>query len=123
LASKSASESSTTARSSERMTVVEGCYLLHFESRIYGAQHYLGWSVDIAGRVRKQLRGRGARLVRQALKAGIGIELVRVWPAAHRQEERVLKSRGPKSYCPRCRTRSAGTDDDLLRQVLAAVHR
>jgi hypothetical protein len=80
-----------------------GCYLLHFDGRIYGAQHYLGWSLDIMRRVRTQLKGRGARLVRQALAAGFGVELVRTWPDADRKQERVLKRRTPKSYCPLCR--------------------
>jgi hypothetical protein len=83
-----------------------GCYLLHFDGRIYGAQHYLGWSLDIVRRVRTQLSGRGARLVRQALAAGLGVELVRTWPDADRNQERVLKRRAPKSYCPLCRRAS-----------------
>jgi len=99
---------------------VEGCYLLHFDRPIYGTQqHYLGWSVDIARRVRLHLNGGGARLVRQALKAGIGVELVRVWPAMNRHEERVLKKRRtPKGYCPKCRARSDGTFDDVLKVLL-----
>jgi predicted GIY-YIG superfamily endonuclease len=82
---------------------MEGCYLLHFERAVHGAQHYLGWSVDITRRVHTHLSGRGARLVRQALRAGVGVELVRVWPAADRRQERLLKVRAPKRYCPKCR--------------------
>lgn len=81
----------------------EGCYLLHFERAAHGAQHYLGWSVDIARRVRTQLRGRGARLVRQALRNSVTVELVRMWPAADRKQERRLKLSAPKRYCPKCR--------------------
>lgn len=104
------------------MASVGGCYLLHFERPIYGAQHYLGWSVDITRRVRKHLNGTGARLVRQALKAGISVELVRIWPTTDRREERVLKHRqAPKRYCPRCRTRSDTTYADVLRSVLTEV--
>ena len=85
------------------MTGVGGCYLLHFESPIFGAQHHLGWAVDIDRRVRTQLNGRGARLVRQALRAGIGVQLVRVWPDLDLKQERFLKRRTPKTYCPTCR--------------------
>jgi len=81
---------------------VQGCYLLHFDRPIYRAQHYLGWSVNIARRVRLHQRGKGARLVAQALAAGIGVELVRVWPEADKAEERWLKRRGPKGQCPVC---------------------
>jgi predicted GIY-YIG superfamily endonuclease len=90
-------------RSSAKGESKAGCYLLHFDASIYGAQHYLGWALDITRRVKTQLSGRGARLVRQALAAGLGVELVRTWPDADLRQERVLKRRGPKSYCPRCR--------------------
>jgi predicted GIY-YIG superfamily endonuclease len=83
-----------------------GCYLLHFGNPVKGAQHYLGWSVDIQRRMRVHLAGRGARLVKQALRAGVTVELVRIWALADRQQERLLKRRTPKSYCPRC-TRSS----------------
>ena len=84
--------------------VLTGCYLLHFNGRVHGAQHYMGWSVDVERRVRLHLSGRGARLVRQALRAGLGIELVRVWPGLDRRDERRLKRvRAPIGYCPRCR--------------------
>jgi hypothetical protein len=81
---------------------LEGCYLLHFDGAVHGARHYLGWSVDIERRVRTQLSGRGARLVRQALRSGVTVELVRVWPAADRKQERRLKLRAPKRHCPKC---------------------
>jgi len=93
---------------------VEGCYLLHFDGKVHGAQHYLGWSVHIARRFRQHLKGDGARLIRQALRAGIGVELVRVWTSADRKQERVLKLRAPKSYCPKCRTRPEPVSDELL---------
>ena len=84
-------------------TVVGGCYLLHFATPVLGKQHYLGWTVDLDRRMRVHLAGRGARLVKQALKADVGVELVRVWSAADRKQERALKKhRAPKSYCPRC---------------------
>ena len=84
------------------MRRVTGCYLLHFDAKVYGAQHYLGFSVHIDRRLRQHLRGVGARLVRQALRAGIGVELVRVWVTPDPKQERVLKHRTPKSYCPWC---------------------
>lgn len=86
-----------------------GCYLLHFDGNIHGAQHYLGWSVHIDRRIRQHLRGDGARLVRQALNAGIAVELVRIWITADRRQEYDLKRKTPKSYCPICRPRLAET--------------
>jgi predicted GIY-YIG superfamily endonuclease len=98
--------------------VILGCYLLHFDGSVHGAQHYLGWSVNIVRRVRLHLGGRGARLVRQALKAGLAIELVRVWPAMSLHEERVLKKRAPKRYCPRCRNTTGSAEDAVLALLL-----
>ena len=82
-----------------------GCYLLHFAVPVKGAQQYLGWSIDIHRRMRVHLAGRGARLVKQALRAGVSVELVRVWAEADRKQERVLKRRTPKAYCPLCSAR------------------
>jgi hypothetical protein len=75
---------------------------LHFDRPVFGAQHYLGWSTNITARVALHQRGRGARLVAQALAAGISVELVRVWPEVDKTKERALKRTGPKSYCPLC---------------------
>ena len=78
-------------------------YLLHYTVRTkHGRQHYLGWSTNIEKRVALHRRGRGARLVAQALAAGIALDLVRVWPDADRAQERTLKRGGPKGYCPKC---------------------
>jgi predicted GIY-YIG superfamily endonuclease len=88
---------------------VQGCYLLHFDRPIYGAQHYLGWATNVARRVAIHNRGRGARLVAQALAAGIRVDLVRVWPDVDKARERALKRIGPKTYCPKCKSRPRRT--------------
>src|SRR5690242_4462206 len=86
---------------SDPKVVVAGCYLLHFDGVVFGAQHYLGWSGDVFRRVRVHLNGRGARLVRQALAAGLSVEMVRLWPNVDRSAERALKRNiAPKRYCP-----------------------
>jgi len=78
--------------------------------------------VHIARRLRQHLKGDGARLVRQALRAGIGVELVRVWTSADRKQERALKKvRAPKGYCPKCRTRPEAASDELL-VLLKSLH-
>jgi predicted GIY-YIG superfamily endonuclease len=82
---------------------VQGCYLLHFDRPIYRAQHYLGWATNIERRVGQHRRSRGARLVAQALAAGIRVDLVRIWPEVDKAKERSLKRSGPKAYCPKCR--------------------
>lgn len=107
------------------MRRVAGCYLLHFDRTIHGAQHYLGYSVHITRRLREHLSGAGARLVRQALRAGITVELVRVWTTSDRTHERALKRvRAPKGYCPKCHKRLLmPPGDELLISSIASRHR
>jgi predicted GIY-YIG superfamily endonuclease len=95
---------------------VQGCYLLHFDRPIFRAQHYLGWSIDIERRVALHSRGRGARLVAQALAAGIGVDLVRVWLTVDRAQERSLKRKGPIAQCPECRVERAAKAHRRLRK-------
>jgi hypothetical protein len=58
--------------------------------------------LDIDRRLREHLSGKGSRFVRQALRSGVSIELVRVWPDADRRAELHLKRSGPKRWCPKC---------------------
>jgi hypothetical protein len=86
-------------------------YLLHAfdpatgETRRYEhAGHYLGWAEDLEQRLAEHMAGRGARLVRVMLDAGLALELVKVWPDVSRAFERQLKRRGGAAQvCPRCR--------------------
>jgi predicted GIY-YIG superfamily endonuclease len=89
---------------------------LHFDRPIFRAQHYLGWSIDIERRVALHRRGKGARLVAQALAAGIGVDLVRVWLTGDRTQERSLKRSGPKAQCPWCRLERAAQAHRRLRK-------
>jgi hypothetical protein len=80
-------------------------YLLHFERPIsptHTAQHYLGWTNDLARRLHDHREGRGARLTQVALERGISWRLAAIWPG-DRGYERLLKSRkcAPR-FCPIC---------------------
>jgi hypothetical protein len=80
-------------------------YLLHFERPIcptHAAQHYLGWTNDLARRLHDHREGRGARLTQVALERGIPWRLVAIWPG-DRSYERLLKARkNAPRYCPIC---------------------
>ncbi len=90
-------------------------YLLHFHSRYYHAGHYLGVTACLDARLLLHKMGRGARLMKAVVAAGITFELARLWKRATWEEarglERTLKKRhnGP-GLCPLCR----GEQVDLL---------
>ena len=78
-------------------------YLLHFDRPYRHAQHYVGWTKDLAGRLDAHLRGRGARLVEVVTQAGIGFKLARTWPETTRDREDSLKHQGAgRRFCPEC---------------------
>lgn len=87
-----------------------GCYLLHFDTPLAHARHYLGYARDIDARIAAHTAGQGARLMAVCKERGIGFQLVRVWPGANRLDERKLKNRknGP-ALCPRCHPPKKGT--------------
>lgn len=90
-------------------------YLLHFHSRYYHAGHYLGVTACLDARLSLHKAGRGAKLLKAVVAAGITFELARLWKRASwgeaRRLERALKKRhnGP-GLCPYCR----GEQVDLL---------
>lgn len=85
------------------MAEVGTVYLLHFADPLGHAQHYLGWALDHLDRVNAHLAGKGAALVRAAVRRGIHVELVRTWEGADRTFERRIKRRGTlKQVCPIC---------------------
>lgn len=80
-------------------------YLLHFSEKYRHAQHYLGFtSISPFKRYCRHLAGRGSPLVYAAVRAGIEVDLVKVWMHEDRKFERKLKNqKNAKKLCPRCR--------------------
>ena len=78
-------------------------YLIHFESRLKHAGHYLGFCNDLARRTAQHRSGNGARLMEVVASAGIAWKVVRTW-AGDRRFERTLKRRKntPRRLCPVC---------------------
>lgn len=81
-------------------------YLLHFESKLAHAQHYIGFTESeqtLPARLDHHRAGSGARLMRAVTEAGIPWSLARVWPAGSRSFERQLKNRkNTPVLCPTC---------------------
>lgn len=77
-------------------------YLIHFSRPLAHAAHYIGqteragmaaWEA-VEARLAEHRAGRGAKLTRAAVAAGIELQLAVVWPDAPRCFEQVLKNRG-----------------------------
>jgi hypothetical protein len=80
-------------------------YLVHFDSPLSHARHYVGFCEREDGldsRFEYHAKGRGSRLLAALTKAGGKFTLVRLWRGT-RNDERALKRRkNTPAYCPRC---------------------
>lgn len=82
---------------------MKGCYLIHFDKPVRGAQrHYIGWSSDLRRRAYEHLCGKGSELTRIAQLEGFEIRIARFWFDVGKDVELKLKRRGAKSLCPYC---------------------
>lgn len=95
-----------------------GCYLLHFDSKVAGVQHYLGFSKNIGARFKQHLQGdgNGAELTRRAVAAGVKFSVVRIWAHATPEDEKRLKAKkNLPRLCPVCHeTRLAKSFSSVL---------
>ncbi len=85
-------------------------YLLHFDSPIgdvakaHGtAQHYLGWTTDLAQRLAEHRAGNGARLMAAVAQAGIGFQVAATWEGDRVLERRLKQRKHAARFCPLCR--------------------
>ena len=70
-------------------------YLIHFETKLSHAQHYIGYSSDdkYARRIEHHRKGSGSRIMRALKTRGINWSVVREWPDKDGNFERQLKKR------------------------------
>lgn len=79
-------------------------YLIHFDTPLHHARHYLGFvEQDLPARLEQHRAGNGARLMAAIARAGITWQVVRVWPDGTRTDERRLKNqKAATGLCPIC---------------------
>ncbi len=79
-------------------------YLIHFSRPLSHARHYIGFAeTDVEARLERHLAGRGAKLTRAAVDAGIELKIAVVWPHGDRSFERSLKNqKNTPKLCPFC---------------------
>jgi predicted GIY-YIG superfamily endonuclease len=84
-------------------------YLIHFERPLGDlsnprgqAQHYIGFTEDLAARLDAHRKGNGSAIMAAVGREGIGWRLVRTWEGG-RDVERALKDRkNARRLCPIC---------------------
>jgi len=79
-------------------------YLLHFQTNLKHARHYVGYAQCVAQRIAHHKNGTGARLLAVCNERGIGYDLARTWEGQGRDFERKLKRcKNAARYCPVCK--------------------
>jgi predicted GIY-YIG superfamily endonuclease len=79
-------------------------YLIHFQTKLHHAQHYLGFASDnLMQRIEMHRTNRGAKLLAAVNDNGINWQVVRVWLNGDRCLERKLKNyKKSRCFCPVC---------------------
>lgn len=84
------------------MTSPGEVYLIHLDTPMGHARHYIGWAVQTDNRLYHHRNGTGARMLAVAAERGITFDIVRRWPGT-RTLERYLKNRhNAGQLCPVC---------------------
>ncbi len=83
-------------------------YLLHCDRPYRHARHYVGWTLDLPGRMTEHASGRGARLLAVITEAGIGWQLARTWIGTRSRERQLKRQGGAARHCPACGIKPRG---------------
>jgi hypothetical protein len=76
-------------------------YLIHFDQPIAHAQHYLGWTSDLPGRLKDHFSGQGSPLIRAAARV-TSVRVVRTWVGSRTDERRMHNRHENPRMCPVC---------------------
>lgn len=81
-------------------------YVLHFDSPLHHARHYVGWTKSgrtLKARIERHQNCQGAKIMKACVLNGITFTLARVFKKGDRNFERKLKkTHNTKQYCPIC---------------------
>ena len=92
-------------------------YLIHFDRPHHHARHYLGWTVDLAARLKLHRSGKGSRLLAAIAAAGIGFEVVRTWDSVPLSKEKELKKgHNGRKLCPVCHPAPQGESKEEINE-------
>lgn len=94
-------------------------YLIHFNTPLSHARHYVGYTTNLARRIAEHRRGQSSPLMRAVNAAGIPWRVGIVWTRGGRELERAIKaSHHTARYCPICNPYLALEYSELPRYAL-----
>ena len=79
-------------------------YLIHFDTPLHHARHYLGWCNEggLERRLARHRAGNGSKLMRAIKEHGITWKVVRTWEGDRNLERKLHNIHGSR-LCPVCR--------------------
>lgn len=79
-------------------------YLIHFDTPLKHAKHYLGYSKNnVRERVQKHRTGKGARLMDAVTRQAITWHVSRTWDGDYELESMLKRQHNARDLCPTCR--------------------
>ena len=81
-------------------------YLIHFNTRLAHAQHYMGSTDSLKRRLAEHASGNGSRLMQVIGQAGITWQLARTWDGGRTMERKLKRQKHGPRLCPICRKES-----------------
>jgi hypothetical protein len=93
-------------------------YLIHFDTKLCHAQHYIGYTNNLEQRTTEHTQSRGEynkstypdgrkrnrdALIRAVNDLGIGWEVVRTWEGDRTLEKKLKRQKKARRLCPVCR--------------------
>lgn len=77
-------------------------YLIHFDRNFHHARHYSGYTNNLRRRLNEHRIGSGSKLLRAVSVAGIGWQVVKVWPDGREREKAIKRQKNNSRFCPIC---------------------
>ncbi len=82
-------------------------YIIHFETKLAHAQHYVGFCQDgrLGERMAEHWHGKGAKILAACRQKRIHYEVVRTLPGSRTRERQIKKTHATARYCPVCKSK------------------
>jgi predicted GIY-YIG superfamily endonuclease len=80
-------------------------YLIHFDTKLHHAQHYLGFCKDgnLEKRIERHMSGDGSKLMRAVMENGITWRVVKTWVGTRTFERSLKNKKNSRCLCPACK--------------------
>ena len=99
----------------ENLEGESGVYLLHLDPPVSHMGHYLGYSRNLARRLREHQGSNPAQLVKTALRRGSTVSVGKVWIGETQGfEQRLKKQGGFRRYCDLCQNFPVKVSNSLI---------